>query len=546
MKTLAKEAIAIATGLPGVTYADVRATVSTTQTLTQENLESPAMEEETSTDFGVRILARGGWGFAATGKRPDKKSMQLAVATAYANALASAKTLKKPIVLVPEPAHVDHWVSPMVIDPFKISLAEKQRVLFEASKIALRVKGVQLTTASFEFVRVKKFFVNSEGSDITQEYTTSAAGLDAWAFHDGNFQVRSYPNSFGGQYEQGGWEVIQAMALPDHAEQMADEAVAVSRAPLCPDFSDGIDIVIGGSQMSLQVHESCMHPCESDRAFGEEENYAGRTFLLPDKLGRLKYGAPIVNITANATIPGGLGSFKYDDEGVLGQRIPLIQEGIFVGYLTSRETAAKLGLPRSGGAMLSETGGDIPMIRGTNVSLEPGSAGDLESLLSEVRHGVYFETNQSWSIDDRRHNFQFGTEIAWEIRRGKRVRVLRDASYSGITKIFWKTCKGICSQIERKIWGIPNCGKGATLPEPKGRSRRSACAFPQGAGWCRNERRNVAFKKDAAARRVPCSRKVKPEFSLIRPSITAPGKLPAWRSLSIGAGRQRRASPTPV
>jgi TldD protein len=181
---------------------------------------------------------------------------------------------------------------------------------------------------------------------------------------------------------------------------------------------------------------------------------------LPKELNQLKYGASIVNIADNATIPGGLGSFKYDDEGVRGQRTPLVKDGIFVGYLTSRETAARLGLPRSGGAMRSETGADVPMIRGTNVSLEPGNAGKLDALIAGTRHGIYFDTNQSWSIDDRRHNFQFGTEIAWEIRRGKLHRVLRDASYSGLTQKFWNSCKAICSKEEHVVWGIPNCGKG--------------------------------------------------------------------------------------
>ncbi len=460
MYRFAKEAISVAVGLPGVTYADVRATVITTETITQENLEAPDVNEDKSIGFGIRILARGGWGFAATPKYPDKRSVDLAVRNAYANALASAKTLKKPIVFVPEPPHIGRWSSPLIKDPFAIPLSEKARILHAATKIALKVKGIELSTACLEFSRTKKLFVSSEGSHIVQEFVTSSCGVDAWAFHDGNYQIRSYPNSAGGQYEQGGWEVIEKWALADHAEGMAEEAVAVSRAPLCPEFSDGIDIIIGGSQMALQTHESCMHPCESDRAFGEEENYAGRTFLLPRELNQLKYGASIVNITDNATIPGGLGSFKYDDEGVRGQRTPLVKDGIFVGYLTSRETAARLGLPRSGGAMRSETGADVPMIRGTNVSLEPGNAGKLDALIAGTRHGIYFDTNQSWSIDDRRHNFQFGTEIAWEIRRGKLHRVLRDASYSGLTQKFWNSCKAICSKEEQVVWGIPNCGKG--------------------------------------------------------------------------------------
>jgi TldD protein len=204
-----------------------------------------------------------------------------------------------------------------------------------------------------------------------------------------------------------------------------------------------------------------------DRVFGSEAAFAGTSFLTPDMLDSFRYGSPIVNLTADATVPGGLGTFAYDDEGVPAQRVPLVREGLFVGYLSSRETAVELaklrgedpGIARSGGAMRASGWNRIPLVRMTNVNLEPGEW-TFEDMVADTDEGVYMEMNRSWSIDDRRLNFQFGTEVAYEIKKGRMVRLLKNAIYTGMTPQFWGSCDAIGDADHWRVWGTPNCGKG--------------------------------------------------------------------------------------
>jgi TldD protein len=213
--------------------------------------------------------------------------------------------------------------------------------------------------------------------------------------------------------------------------------------------------------MALQVHESCGHPTELDRALGTEISLAGGSFMTVDKLNKLKYGSDIVNINADATTKGGLGTFGYDDEGVKAQRAPIIKKGKFVGYLTSRETAPVIK-QRSNGTMRADGWNRIPIIRMTNHNLEPGTW-ELDDLIKDTKNGIFFDINKSWSIDDKRLNFQFGVEAAWEIKNGKLAGMLKNATYTGITPEFWNSCDAICNKNHWHIWGIPNCGKGEPM-----------------------------------------------------------------------------------
>jgi TldD protein len=244
----------------------------------------------------------------------------------------------------------------------------------------------------------------------------------------------------------------------ENAERIREEAIALLSAAPCPEGE--FDLILAGDQLALQVHESCGHPTELDRVLGTEISYAGGSFLTLDKLGKYRYGSEIVNIVADATIPESIGSFGYDDEGVPAQRNHLVQEGILVGYLTSRETAPLIGR-RSGGCMRAQSWNHIPLIRMVNINLEPISSGPtLEELIADTAHGILMQTNKSWSIDDLRLNFQFGCELAWEIKGGKKVRLLKNPVYTGITPEFWQSCDAICGEGEWKVWGLPNCGKG--------------------------------------------------------------------------------------
>jgi TldD protein len=311
------------------------------------------------------------------------------------------------------------------------------------------------------FQREESWFLSSEGADIHQTKYSTGAGYTAYAFAGSEIQKRSYPNSFGGQWQNRGYEQIEEMKLLENARRVGEEAVALHHAEQCP---EGVaTIVLDGSQLGLQIHESIGHPIELDRVLGMEANFAGTSFLTLEKLGNLRYGSELVNVIADARQEHGpgLGTFAYDDEGVAAQSTPIITHGRFTGYLSSRETAHTIGATRSGGTLRAEGWNRLPMIRMTNISILPGEKPlSLEELIAATDDGIYMETNKSWSIDDKRYNFQFGCEIAWEIKRGKRVRMLKNPSYSGITTEFWNSMDAICSREEWVLWGTPNCGKG--------------------------------------------------------------------------------------
>jgi len=307
-----------------------------------------------------------------------------------------------------------------------------------------------------EFIRQAKIFASTEGAFIEQELFESGAGIEATATSPDEVQNRSYPNSFGRHQGSGGYEYITALELDRHGGRIAEESVALLTAPQCP--SGVKTLILDASQTALQIHESCGHPTELDRVFGMEAAYAGTSFMTPEKLNRLQYGSPKVTITADALTPTGLGTFGWDDEGVPAQRTFLIENGLFVGYLTSRETARVLG-QESNGTMRADGWNRIPLIRMTNVNLEPGDS-SLVQMIAETRDGVYMETNRSWSIDDKRLNFQFGTQLAYEIVDGKRGRMLKNATYAGITPEFWNSCDAVGGRSEWTVWGLANCGKG--------------------------------------------------------------------------------------
>ncbi len=453
--------------LRGATYADIRIVHRRTQQVEVRNGVVSNLAETETHGFGVRVVADGAWGFAASSTL-TREEVERVAAEAVRIARASATALREPVDLGPPEVHVDTYRTPFQIDPFAVPVEEKIGLLLAADEAMRRVPGVRVARGAVVAWRENKTFASTEGSYIEQEIVETGGGIVAYAVDEQDMQQRSYPNSFARDQRTGGWEMVLAMDLPGNAERIAQEAVALLTADPCPAMVT--TLILGPTQLALQVHESCGHPTELDRVFGSEAAYAGTSFLTPEKLGVFRYGSPIVNLTADATIPGGLGTFGYDDEGVPAQRVPLVREGIFVGYLSSRETAVKLarlrGLDpaqaRSGGAMRASGWDRIPLVRMTNVNLEPGEW-TFEDLVADTDEGVYMEMNRSWSIDDKRLNFQFGTEIAYEIRRGKMVRLLKNALYTGMTPQFWGSCDAICNADHWRVWGTPNCGKGQPI-----------------------------------------------------------------------------------
>jgi TldD protein len=445
--------------LAGATYADVRVTDTETQSISVRNGVVEGIESSTSFGFGVRAIADGAWGFAASSEiSPEAAERVARQAVAIAKASATVGTHR--LRLSDLDAYDDRWTGPCLIDPFKVGVEEKLGILLSADATMRSVKGIALTTGEMSFLRGRKTFASHAGSYIEQEWVESSGGICAYALADGEVLPRSYPNSHGGGCFQGGWETITALDLEAHAGRIAGEAVALLSAPECP--ADTTTLIIDGSQLALQVHESVGHPTELDRVLGDEAAFAGTSWVKAGDLGTLRYGADIVNITADATVRGSLGSFGYDDEGVPAQRDFLVKDGVLAGFLGSRESATAIGRS-SNGCMRADGWNRTPIIRMTTVSLEPGDAGSLADLIADTDKGLYIETNNSWSIDDKRLNFQFACEIGWEIENGGLTRMVRHPNYTGITPDFWASCDAICSPGAWQVHGLDNCGKGEPM-----------------------------------------------------------------------------------
>jgi len=454
MKDLAEAALNAAQ-VKGAGYADVRLDEHVQQDIIVKNGQLAAVSDDASEGFGVRVLVDGAWGFAGSA-RLERAEVEEVVDRAIRIARASARVRSTPVNLGSPVSSLGSYRTPLERDPFSVPLSEKVDLLLRADASMGAVKGVGIREGSMEFLRQRKLFASTEGAFIEQELFESGAGIEATATSPDEVQNRSYPNSFGRHQGSGGYEYITAMQLDRHGQRIGEEAVALLTAAQCP--SGVKTLILDASQTALQIHESCGHPTELDRVFGMEAAYAGTSFMTPEKLNHLQYGSPKVTITADALTPTGLGTFGWDDEGVPAQQSFLIKEGLFVGYLTSRETASVLGQP-SNGTMRADGWNRIPLIRMTNVNLQPGDS-SLEQMIAETKDGVYMETNRSWSIDDKRLNFQFGTQLAYEIVNGKRGRLLKNATYAGITPEFWNSCDAVAGRSEWKVWGLANCGKG--------------------------------------------------------------------------------------
>ena len=402
----------------------------------------------------MRVLVSGCWGFASTNiVAPDEIDRITNVAVEIAKASAQSSTGQ--VSLGPPVTSQGVYTTPIRVNPFTISLEDKLGLLLEADARMGSVKGISARTGNLIFIKEHKIFANSEGAHVEQTIYEAGGGIMATARGNGEIQRRSYPQSM---RQQGcaGWEFVDSMDLAGNAERIASEAVALLSAKHCP--SGVTTLIVGASQLGLQIHESCGHAIELDRVLGSEAAYAGTSFLTTDKLNNFQYGSEHINITADSVRLPGLGSYGWDDEGVPAQSTPVVQNGQFTGYLTSRETASGLNLIPNG-SMRAASWNRIPLIRMNNVSLEPGNW-NLDDLIADTDDGILMEMNRSWSIDDRRFNFQFGTEIGYEIKKGKLGKALRNCTYTGITPEFWNSCDAVCNEELWTMWGIPNCGKG--------------------------------------------------------------------------------------
>ena len=440
----------------GASYADIRIVRTSQERISVRSGVVDTLSFDESLGFGVRVLVNGCWGFASSHDITSKE-VDRVTALAVNIAKASATLSKGAVNLGPPVTSRGTYTTPIEEDPFTISTDHKLALLMDADQRMASVKGIRSRQGNLIFIKEEKTFANSEGAHVEQTVYEAGGGISANAVGNNEIQRRSYPQSMGRQQGCAGWEYITAMDLPGNAERVATEAVALLIADPCPS-NIVTDIIIGSAQLALQIHESCGHAIELDRVLGAEAAYAGTSFLTTDKLNNFRYASDVVNITADSLRVPGLGSFGWDDEGVPSQSTPIVTNGDFVGYLMSRETASGLGLT-SNGCVRAASWNRIPMIRMTNVSIEPGTW-KLDDLIADTDDGIFLEMNRSWSIDDRRYNFQFGTEVGYEIKKGKLGRLLRNTTYTGITPEFWNSCDAVCDADHWTMWGTPNCGKG--------------------------------------------------------------------------------------
>ena len=435
----------------GARYADARVMHRRHESVSARDGDVDDLSQTEDAGVGVRALVGSGWGFHAVADLSSAAATR-AGTTAAATAAASARVAGPAARLLPGAPTTATWASPCEVDPFSVPLSEKGDLLVSATA-AMRGTGVDLAEGVYQAWDTRKWFASSEGHRIEQHIRECGAGIWATAVGEGETQRRSYP-SHRGHYASRGWEFMSELDLTGNAERIAEEARALLTAPPCPAATT--TIVLGSEQMALQIHESVGHAIELDRILGWEAAFAGTSWLDLRRLGSLRYGSDLMNIVIDPTVPGALGSFGYDDEGTPATPRHAVREGVWVGVLAGRDSAAEAGLDY-GGSLRADGWARLPIVRMTNVGLEPGPH-TLDEMIAATDEGILMDVNRSWSIDDKRLNFQFGCEIGWEIRDGRLGRMLRNPTYTGIGPRFWASMDMVGSEVT--AWGTPNCGKG--------------------------------------------------------------------------------------
>jgi TldD protein len=435
----------------GARYADARVMYRRSESMQARNGDIEELLQDEDEGIGVRALLGANWGFSAVPDLSDKGAAA-AGAAAAAIAAASASVPGPPADLLEAPPATASWSSACAVDPLAVPLSDKGDLLVAATA-ASRAAGADLAEGIYQVWDTRKWFASSEGHRIDQHLRECGAGISATVIGDGETQRRSYP-SYRGHYGSRGWELVAELDLCSHAERIAEEARALITAPVCP--AGTTTLILGDEQMALQIHESVGHAIELDRILGWEAAFAGTSWLDLAQLGRLRYGSELMNITIDPTLPGGLGSFGFDDEGTPAAQRYAVRDGLWVGVLAGRDSARAANLDYAG-SVRSDGWARLPMVRMTNVGLLPGPH-TLDEMIAATDEGILMDFNRSWSIDDKRLNFQFGCEIGWEITRGRLGRIVRNPTYTGIGPIFWRSMDMLGSEVF--CWGTPNCGKG--------------------------------------------------------------------------------------
>jgi TldD protein len=450
------DAVLNVAGKRKVEYADVRVMTRRNEGLAVRDGRVDELEQSSESGFGVRVLHKGRWGFAASRELSAAEGSAIAE-QAVRIAEASATAGGTPVRLDDTPPVTAEYTTPVAQDPFAVSLEDKLARLLEADNALRRAANISHSNAFFNAWQEDQTFASTHGSRIQQVLTECGGGIKAEAIRGSDQQVRCYPNSFRGQFHTAGYEAALRYDIVGEAPRVAEECAALLDAPVVPDMET--TLVLDGPQLALQIHESIGHALELDRVLGMEAAYAGTSFVGTGDVGSLRYGSELLNITSDPGLPEGLGCYAYDDDGVPSYADPLIERGIVRGFLTNRETAPVVGR-RSNANNRADGWARLPVVRMSSVNLAPGEL-SLDELLGGVREGFLFSNNRSWSIDDKRVNFQFGCEAAFEIKDGKLTgRLFKNPTYTGITPQFWGNLTGIAGRQWWNVWGTPNCGKG--------------------------------------------------------------------------------------
>ncbi|HKZ80403.1 MAG TPA: TldD/PmbA family protein [Pyrinomonadaceae bacterium] len=440
----------------GVAYADIRINRYRSESITTREQQVQNVSRSQNFGFGVRVLFKGTWGFASS-RSVTPNAVRLITEHAVEIARANAVYQRRRVSLVPADKVVRTWKSAFEKDPFEVSIDDKIQFLMALNDAAMKTQGVSFVNSSMAFVNEQKFYASTDGSRIEQYIIRANPNFNVTAVNraNGDFQTRS---ALGGPQGMG-YEYMEKHDWKGEAQQAGEEAVTKLKAKSVD--TGKYDLVLHPSHLWLTIHESVGHPTELDRSLWWEADYAGTSFLTQDKIGKLQFASKIMNFVADRTQPAGLATVGYDDEGVPGQRWHLIKDGLFIDWQTTRDLAAMTGQKKSYGCNHSDSWGSISFPRMPNVSLQPGSNNtSLDDLLGGVEKGILIYGDGSYSIDQQRYNFQFGGQVFWEIKNGKRGEMLRDVAYQSRTTDFWNSCDGLGGQGSYELGGSFNDGKG--------------------------------------------------------------------------------------
>jgi TldD protein len=448
----------------GATYADIRINRYRSQMVSLRSQADfatgklnhvPTITDNESFGFGIRALAGGAWGFAAS-HRLTKEEIATAAKEAAAIARANAPLRRGPVRLAPVPPYQDAYRTPIARDAFEVPVNEKLDLLRSINEQVKQVEGVFSANATISHRVERRFFASTEGSVIEQQIHQISPELTATAVDKGR---KSKTRTYRPHAVTAGWEAVERARFADHARRVGEEAVEHLKAPSVEPGRK--DLVLMPTHLGLTIHESIGHSTELDRALGFEANFAGTSFLTPEKLGKFRVGSEIVNFNGDRTRAESLSTCGYDDDGVKTRQFPIVKDGIFAGYQTIRDQAHLIGQTESTGCCYADSYGSVPFQRMPNVWLAPGKdAVTRDDLVAGVDDGVLIEGRGSYSIDQQRYNFQFGGDAFWEIKGGKVGRMIADVAYQSRTPDFWQACDGLGGEATWENVGLNSDGKG--------------------------------------------------------------------------------------